>query len=147
MSEEKPKPQTNYLNMPTQAEPMQDRDPGPGTTVLAPSWRVAFKLGTETVTLPVGDPIVVGRVAEGSEGEQINLDLSAHGGYQGGVSRKHAIITLYEGALYIEDLGSTNGTRINGFQLTPNRKYRLRDGDEVEFARVRVGVRFIRPTT
>lgn len=125
---------------------MPERDTGPTTNILGTAWRLIFKLGTESVSLKIGDPIVVGRVADVSERDQVQLDLSPYGGYQGGVSRKHAIITLNEGALYIEDLGSTNGTRINGFQLSANRKYRLRDGDEVEFARLRVGVRFQRPT-
>jgi pSer/pThr/pTyr-binding forkhead associated (FHA) protein len=124
---------------------MPEREATPGTNLLNPSWKLVFKLGNDTVSLPVGNPIVVGRVADSSEKDQVQLDLAAHGGFQGGVSRKHATITFHEGALYIEDLGSTNGTRINGFQLTPNRKYRLRDGDEVEFARLRVGVRFMRP--
>lgn len=150
MSEERPKPQqTNYLNLSGSgsAQPMPEREASPGTNVLGTSWRLVFKLGTETVSLPIGEPIVVGRVADSSEKDQVQLDLSAYGGYQGGVSRRHSTITYQDGALYIEDLGSTNGTRINGFQLTPNRKYRLRDGDEVEFARLRVGVRFLRPGT
>ncbi|MCA9894532.1 MAG: FHA domain-containing protein, partial [Anaerolineae bacterium] len=49
-------------------------------------------------------------------------------------------------SLYIEDLGSTNGTRINGFQLTPRQKYRLRDADELEFARLRTIIRFEKPS-
>jgi len=47
-------------------------------------------------------------------------------------------------ALYIEDLNSTNGTRINGFSLEPKRRYRLRDGDEVEIGRVKIVLRFVR---
>ncbi|MEL6310133.1 MAG: FHA domain-containing protein [Chloroflexota bacterium] len=45
----------------------------------------------------------------------------------------------------MEDLGSTNGTRINGFQLTADQKYRLRDGDEIEFARLRSDIVFKAP--
>lgn len=146
MSEEqKPKPQTNYLSLPTDAQPMPERQASPGTNLLSTSWRLGFKIGTEAVNLEIGEPILVGRVTDGSEVDQIGLDLSPYGAYQGGVSRKHAVITFHNGALYIEDLGSTNGTRINGFQLTANRKYRLRDGDEVEFARLRASVRFVRP--
>ena len=62
------------------------------------------------------------------------------------MSRRHATIVQdnEHKALYIEDLNSTNGTRINGFGLEPNRRYRLRDGDEVELGRVRMVLRFVR---
>jgi pSer/pThr/pTyr-binding forkhead associated (FHA) protein len=59
---------------------------------------------------------------------------------------KHAAIVQDEEskALYIEDLNSTNGTRINGFSLEARRRYRLRDGDELEFGHVRMILRFVR---
>ncbi|MBC7871283.1 MAG: FHA domain-containing protein [Chitinophagaceae bacterium] len=90
--------------------------------------------------------MLIGRSADGEEQKSLSLDLGPFGAYQGGVSRQHAAITRHEGGLYVEDLGSTNGTRINGFQLTARRKYRLRDGDEVEFARLRTLIRFVRPS-
>jgi pSer/pThr/pTyr-binding forkhead associated (FHA) protein len=60
------------------------------------------------------------------------------------VSRRHALITYENETLFLTDLNSTNGTRINGFQLTPGRSYRLRDGDELEFGRIRGIMRFVR---
>jgi hypothetical protein len=45
------------------------------------------------------------------------------------VSRRHARITIFRGAATIEDLGSTNGTHVNGSRicsLTP-----IADGDEI----------------
>lgn len=144
--DEKPKQQqTNYLNLPSDAKPMSDRESAPGTNLLSSAWRLVFKIGNETANLAIGEPIIIGRVVEVDKDKDIGFDLTPYGAYQGGVSRRHATITYYNGALYIEDLGSTNGTRINGFQLTPKRKYRLRDGDEIEFARLRTGVRFMRP--
>jgi pSer/pThr/pTyr-binding forkhead associated (FHA) protein len=146
--DEKPKPpQTNFLNVPSDAQPMPDREPAPGTNLLSSAWRLVFKIGNETVNLQVGEPITVGRIVDTVKDADIGFDLSAYGAYQGGVSRRHAVITYSNGALYIEDLGSTNGTRINGFQLTAKRKYRLRDGDEIEFARLRTSARFIRPSS
>jgi pSer/pThr/pTyr-binding forkhead associated (FHA) protein len=47
--------------------------------------------------------------------------------------------------LYLEDLNSTNGTRINGFQVTPKQKYRLRENDEIEFARLRTTLKYEAP--
>jgi len=44
------------------------------------------------------------------------------------VSRKHAKITLQDGAITIADLGSTNGTFVNGEKV---KKAQLKDGDRV----------------
>src|SRR5687767_11582865 len=44
------------------------------------------------------------------------------------VSRKHAKIEMREGAIQIEDLGSTNGTFVNGERIV---KSRLKEGDRV----------------
>ncbi len=48
------------------------------------------------------------------------------------VSRRHARIRRANGAYYIEDLGSTNGTYVNrGRRLLPGNTEILKDGDEV----------------
>jgi pSer/pThr/pTyr-binding forkhead associated (FHA) protein len=46
------------------------------------------------------------------------------------VSRRHAAIQIAAGELSIEDLGSTNGTLVNGEAITARRS--LREGDEVQ---------------
>ena len=46
--------------------------------------------------------------------------------------------------LHVEDLQSTNGTRINGKPIDPGALYRLRNGDELEFGSLRVRVRVVR---
>ena len=118
------------------------------TARLAAPWRLLLQIGGEnqtTVGIEVRDRIVLGR------GDPVasfypDLDLSPYGGQDGGVSRRHAAIVQDEEnkALYIEDLSSTNGTRINGFSLEPRRRYRLRDGDELELGHVHMILRFVR---
>ena len=50
------------------------------------------------------------------------------------VSRLHARIYRGEdGAVEIKDLGSTNGTFINGIRIPPNEKSTVQRGDEVKF--------------
>jgi FHA domain len=140
--------QTSMLSMPESAMPMEQREPRPNTAHLSLGWRIVFKIGDQKKTLPMKELILVGRAVESdSTANQINFDLTPFGAYHFGVSRHHAHITLKDGYLYLEDLDSTNGTRINGFQLTANQKYRLRDGDEIEFARLRSVIQFKGPDT
>ena len=123
---------------------MPERPPRPGTSYLTSGWRLRFIIGNEIKIIPIQDTIVIGRVLDNET--SIGFDLTPYGAYHFGVSRKHAVLTLFDGSLYLEDLGSTNGTRINGFQLTPRQKYRLRDADELEFARLRTIIRFEKPS-
>ncbi len=50
------------------------------------------------------------------------------------VSRRHAALRVTDGRLVVEDLGSTNGTFVNGEQITGPRELEL--GDEVRFGTV-----------
>ncbi|MFN3329258.1 MAG: FHA domain-containing protein, partial [Fervidobacterium pennivorans] len=47
------------------------------------------------------------------------------------VSRSHAMFTEQMHEWYIEDLGSTNGTYLNGEKLEPGRKYKIKNGDMI----------------
>lgn len=57
-----------------------------------------------------------------------------------GISRKHARIEKTEKGIYLMDLNSTNGTRINGEELKKNEKRRLMAEDIIEFACVQLYV-------
>ena len=50
------------------------------------------------------------------------------------VSRRHALLLRREGGWQLYDLGSTNGTRVNGWRVD---RAVLRDGDEVELGALR----------
>jgi predicted component of type VI protein secretion system len=98
---------------------------------------------SKTMSVPIQDRMVVGRGGAG-EGDAPDLDFTSYNAASLGMSRNHAVFTYREDALYIEDLNSTNGTRINGFTIPPERSYRLRNGDELEFGSLRVSVRVMR---
>ncbi len=138
--------QTEMLSQPEGLMPMPDRAPQPGTAMLEAGWRLIFRIGDQKQSLTIQDRILIGRALENDDNNEIDFDLTPFGAYHFGVSRQHAAMTLKDGYLYMEDLGSTNGTRINGFQLTAHQKYRLRDGDEIEFARLRTSIRFRSPS-
>jgi serine/threonine protein kinase len=56
-------------------------------------------------------------------------------------SRRHALVQLRDGVFTICDLGSTNGTYINGEKITPQEPRALKAGDVIELGRH--GVSFI----
>lgn len=51
----------------------------------------------------------------------------------GKVSRRHAQITSDNGALVIEDLGSTNGTKVDGAKVNPGDRVTLKGGEKISF--------------
>jgi pSer/pThr/pTyr-binding forkhead associated (FHA) protein len=52
------------------------------------------------------------------------------------VSRKHAQITNANGLIEIEDLGSSNGTKVDGNTVAPGNKIVLTGGEKISFAGV-----------
>jgi pSer/pThr/pTyr-binding forkhead associated (FHA) protein len=124
--------------------PAKERSPQP-TGPLPTPWRLLVQIlseGKTTVGLEVHDQIIIGR-ADPTEGFKPELDLTPYGGQSGGVSRRHAVIRHQDHALFLEDLRSTNGTRLNGGELRPGQPYRLRNGDEIELGTVKLAIRFI----
>jgi hypothetical protein len=76
--------------------------------------------GTRSIVPFAGETIVVGR---GSEGVTFRLT-------DRNVSRRHARFVRQNGSVFVEDLGSLTGTRVNGERIAGRRK--LRDGDLVQ---------------
>lgn len=140
---DRPEYDTGRLRMERKVEPMVDR---PRVAQAQPPWRLLINIvgaRPHTIGVQVREQLLVGRSdAEGRVAPDI--DFGPFDGVRNGVSRRHATIAYQDDAIYIQDLDSTNGTRINGFQLLPGQAYRLRDGDEVEFGRMRVILRFVR---
>ncbi|MBR1506882.1 MAG: FHA domain-containing protein [Eubacterium sp.] len=52
------------------------------------------------------------------------------------VSRKHCTVYMEDGNYLVEDMGSTNGTRINGYALSPGTRYMIKTGDILSVADV-----------
>lgn len=61
----------------------------------------------------------------GREGDVLLADARA--------SRRHAQITSQDGVLTLEDLGSTNGTKVNGAPVAPGTKVALAGGETISF--------------
>jgi hypothetical protein len=74
------------------------------------------------------------------ETRAIHPEISLH---DPGVSRRHAkFVVDPDGGLALQDLASTNGTQVNGQDVPPGTRRRLRDGDRVTLGRwTRITVR------
>ncbi|MGD2205385.1 MAG: protein kinase [Anaerolineae bacterium] len=76
------------------------------------------------------NPMMLGRASEAEEYyPDFDMTFYDDGDY---VSRRHARITKGRGGHFITDLGSSNGTTVNGEQLAPHRAHRLHNGDRIK---------------
>jgi hypothetical protein len=89
------------------------------------------------VYLHVDKELVLGRQTEKKFDDSL-LDLTALGGYQMGLSRRHAMIRKVETGYEIIDLASTNGSWLNDERLLPNKHYPLASGSQLRFGRMRL---------
>lgn len=65
-----------------------------------------------------------------------DVDFATYGAVEKGVSRQHAALEVNEDTLMLLDVGSANGTYLNGQRLLPNQPRVLRDGDEVRLGKL-----------
>jgi len=91
--------------------------------------------------LDENDELILGRF-DPDTGERPEVDLSPYHAAEKGVSRRHAVIARRETALNIIDLGTPNGTFLNGMRLVANQPRVLRDGDEVRLGHLVLRITF-----
>lgn len=118
--------------LPIEEAPDIDRTVRWGSVFLGKSAQLAIRIRghAEPVQIEVRDRFIIGRFHARSA-EKPDLDLNKFSGYFHGVSRRHAAILKDENMLQVEDLGSANGTYLNGTRLLPYQPRILRDGDEL----------------
>jgi hypothetical protein len=92
------------------------------------------------IPLAAGPEILIGR-EDPVSGVYPDVDLTPHGGEDGGVSRRHARILVEGGQYFIEDLDSTNFTFVNKTKIAPKTRQSLNDGDEIRCGRVALVLR------
>ncbi len=90
---------------------------------------VVVQSGTR-LRLDPAEQLLIGR-KDPAKGIYPDIDLGPEGGYDAGVSRKHAILSHRQGRFVVEDLGSANGTFVNGKRLEPQTPIPLRSKDEL----------------
>jgi serine/threonine protein kinase len=81
--------------------------------------------------MPVAQrPMLLGRASEAEDyWPDFDMTFYDEGDF---VSRRHARITKGKRGYFVADLGSSNGTTVNGQPLEPNRAHLLRNGDRIK---------------
>lgn len=125
--------QTVKLNNPqieTDTEPFRSNPLLQGHSTL-----IFALIGTETtLSIQVTRRFLIGRP---SRDIKVDLDLTPYGALEAGVSRQHAVLYRTPHNISLADMGSTNGTYLNGTRLVAHQPRLLRDGDEVGFGMLR----------
>ena len=109
------------------AQPAQNNAPANAPTIRAtqPAFVLASLQG-QRIAVPGGaPPASVGRAPNNA------IALA-----EAGVSSRHAQLSWRNGALQLTDLGSTNGTFVNGERLAPHAPRALKVGDRVRFGKL-----------
>ncbi len=118
----------------------QNAVPPAAAPVALNNWVTLHLLDTGQV-LPLAErnEFTLGRI---SEGQPImpDIDLSPYQAYARGVSRLHAVLKREATHVFLMDLGSSNGTFVNGKRLTPNVDHAIANGDVVALGKLKIQI-------
>jgi pSer/pThr/pTyr-binding forkhead associated (FHA) protein len=89
------------------------------------------------IEVPPTPEVYVGRL-DAAHGIFPDVDLTPDGGLDAGVSRRHCKIHQRGAARLVEDIGSANGTFVNGRRLTPYLPHALNNSDELQLGHVKL---------
>lgn len=104
------------------------------------AWGSLHLLDTgQVLPLSSRNEFTMGRI---SEGQPImpDIDLSPYQAYAAGVSRLHAVIKRDGARLIFMDLGSANGTYVNGKRLNPNVEQVVNHGDIIALGKMKLQI-------
>jgi hypothetical protein len=125
--------ESSYVELPkVSAFPLASEGGGTTPSNATPQvWQSApcleVRIGFLTGEYPLRSDVVrIGR-ADAEQNYRPDLDL----GSDDAISRRHAEIRRRGNQFFLVDLGSTNGTQLNGEPITPNVEMPLRDGGEI----------------
>ncbi len=132
-----PVPMPDVVSTPAMSAPTAypDSVPAPGTGIATGLSRLVVIATGAEMPLPQQEEITVGR-EDPSSGIFPDIDLTPYGGEDGGVSRRHARLLHIGNDYYVEDLQSTNYTKLDGQRLPARVREKLEDGARLDFGRV-----------
>lgn len=94
------------------------------------------------IKMQIDKEIIIGRSVQGQP-EVPDIDLAPYGAEDMGVSRQHISIYNQDDQLFVSDLGSQNGTKMDGERLAPHERYPLRHGAKLELAKLPLKIALI----
>jgi hypothetical protein len=93
----------------------------------------------QIIALENREEFTIGRSAEGQP-ILPDIDLAPYRAYENGVSRLHASIRFEGKVVLATDLGSVNGTRLNGQRIPPHKPCPLNHGDIISLGKLKIQV-------
>jgi len=114
-----------------------------GTVILSETSDVSLEVVgfADRIAIAPNQRTVLGR-SETNGSNTPDIDLTPFGAFEKGVSRTHAALIRQDSSLTLLDLGSSNGTLINGRRISANQPRVVQDGDEITFGQLVARVYF-----
>jgi len=108
----------------------------------APAEGIALYILDQTQPIEVRqeDEFFIGRLTEQTD-EKV-VDLTAHNGYDLGVSMRHLSIRRAGKGYHAIDLDSTNGTWLNEQRLMPQHPFPLKSGSQIRLGKLQIFIVF-----
>jgi len=111
----------------------------PGTF---PDVPISLHILSSGIFLPLPEDeeeVVLGRASEG-QSMVPDINLEPYHAFEAGVSRIHAAIRMVGDYVTITDLGSGNGTRINGTKIDPHTPRPIKNGDLLNLGKLKIQI-------
>ena len=93
--------------------------------------------GEEVLNLPDQSEFTIGRFVQGQVITP-DVDLTRYNAFDNGISRLHATIRIDEeiNKVFVIDLGSANGSSVNGYDIPANSEVPLNHGDMLSLGKL-----------
>jgi pSer/pThr/pTyr-binding forkhead associated (FHA) protein len=121
--------------------PLKNPPPQPAQKLTSSSaWATLFFIDSgQVIPFSERSEYTLGRASEGQP-VMPDIDLSAQKAYEHGVSRIHAVIKKQATRIVVMDLGSSNGTYLNGVRLLANIENPLANGDMIALGKLKMQI-------
>ena len=99
-------------------------------------------MGDRFLTLKLQESIIFGRDTHDPDDPKPDVDLTPLRAQEQGVSRRHLRIKYKDQHLFAIDLGSSNGTWLNGHRMMSYTEYPVRSSDELRLGLFKIKIKF-----
>lgn len=132
---------TSSISTSTELKAKENDVKEPPARTIYPDAFMSLNIISTGDVLPIAskNEITLGRVSEGQPMIP-DIDLTPYKAYESGVSRLHASLRLMDEQVMVTDLGSANGTRINGKQISSHIPHPVKHGDILTLGKFKIQV-------